>query len=170
MRKLRTLTLAASCVAALSAAGSAQAATVTVDMHLAAANGPGKEIGTIEFEDTPGGMTIRPRLMRLQEGLHGFHLDQYPSCAAKEKNGEMVPALAAGEPLGGNGKDRPGDLPGLYVHYDGAAYTPTITPRLKTSDLYGHAIVIDALGAGYPDAPKQVGGAVARVACGVVTR
>lgn len=172
MQNFRTFTFAATCLAALSLAGGAQAAQVTVDIHLATANGPGKELGTIAFEDTTQGMTIRPRLMGLPEGLHGFHVDEFPSCAAKKKNGEVVPALAAGKPLGSgtSGKDHPGDLPGLYVHYDGAAYTPTVAPHMNTAGLFGHAIVIDALGPDYPNAPKKVGGEVARFACGVVMR
>ena len=182
MQNIRTLALATACVAALCTAGAAhaaQAAQITVDMHLAAANGPGKDIGTIAFEDTDKGLSIRPRLMHLHEGLHGFHVNENASCAAGTKNGEAVPALAAGGPLGPvttvkkDGKAtqaRKGDLPGLYVHYDGMAYTPTVAPHLKTADLKGHAIIIEALGPAYDDAPKPVGGAIKRVACGVVMR
>ncbi len=171
MRKIHPLALALSCAAALFTADAAQAATVTVTMHKATTGGPGKDLGTIAFEDTSQGMAITPRLMGLQEGLHGFHVDEFPNCAAKKKNGIAVPALAAGNPLGADqpGKGHPGDLPGLYVHYDGAAYTPTVAPAMKTADLIGHAIVIDALGPAYRDAPKPVGGAILRVACGVVT-
>lgn len=172
MCKFRPVALALSCAAALFTAGAAQAATLTVTMHKATVDGPGKDLGTIAFEDTPQGMVITPRLMGLQEGLHGFHVDEFPSCAAKKKNGVTVPALAAGNPLGTDkpGKDHPGDLPGLYVHYDGASYNPTIAANIKTADLVGHAVVIDALGPAYRDAPKPVGGAVLRVACGVVPR
>lgn len=172
MRKLHPLALAVSCAAALFTADGAQAATITVTMHEATVGGLGKDLGTIAFEDTPQGMAITPRLMGLQEGLHGFHVDEFPSCAAKKKNGVPVPALAAGNPLGADkpGKNHPGDLPGLYVHYDGAAYTPTVAPNMKTADLADHAIVIDALGPAYRDAPKPVGGIILRVACGVVMR
>tara|TARA_R110000824_G_scaffold216221_1_gene402844 strand:+ start:533 stop:1051 length:519 start_codon:yes stop_codon:yes gene_type:complete len=172
MCKFRSVALVLSCAAVLFTADAAHAATVTVAMHKATVDGPGKDLGTIAFEDTPQGMVITPRLMGLQEGLHGFHVDEFPSCAAKKKNGVTVPALAAGNPLGTDksGKDHPGDLPGLYVHYDGAAYNPTIAPNIKTADLVGHAIVVDALGPAYRDAPKPVGGAVQRVACGVVLR
>jgi Cu-Zn family superoxide dismutase len=179
MYKLRTLGLAAACAAALFGAGAAQAATITVTMHLATDTGPGKEMGTVEFEDTDQGLLITPRLMRLHEGMHGFHVTETANCAPGKKNGETVPALAAGQPLtagtatqqaASEEQGRLGDLPGLYVHYDGAAYNKTVKPQLKTSDLVGHAIVIDALGPQYRDAPKPRGGDILRVACGVVMR
>lgn len=177
MQNYRPLMFVASCFAALTVAMTARADTVTVTMYLATDNGPGKEMGTIEFEDTPLGMKITPRLMRLREGLHPIHVNELPSCAAKEKNGEIVPALGAGDTLKsdkpGNrgtleGKRHFGDLPDMYAHYDGAAYHQTLAPHMKTSDLLGRSIVIDALGPAYRDAPKPRGGAPLRVACGVV--
>lgn len=175
MQKLRTLAVAASCAAALFITGAAQAAKVTVDMHRVTADGVGKDLGTISFKDTDKGLEIQPRLMGLQEGLHAFQLDAFPSCATRKQDGVKVPALGAGQPYDPNlagleGKGKPaGDLPGLYVNYGGDAYSTIVAPNLKTADLEGHSIVIDALGPAYKDAPKPIDGMTARVACGVVS-
>lgn len=171
MQKLRTLTLAASCVAALGIAGTAQAATVTVTMYRATANGPGEKLGTIAFKDSAIGMRIKPSLLGLKEGLHALRVDSYPSCAAKKKGGRMVPALAAGgvATLGktATNKGYPGKLPGLYVGYEGYAYQRTVAANLKTADLTGHAIVIQARASKYFTPPKPHHGEI-RIACGMV--
>lgn len=168
MKKMRIVALAATSFVILSAAGPADAAKTTVTMFLATANGPGAEIGTISFKDTPEGMQIRPRLLSLHEGTHGFHLYAHPTCAPEDKNGVSVPALAAGGPVK-SGDGSPVELPNLYVHYDGASYDKEIAPNVKVADLYGHAVVVDALGPAYgTKAPAPVGGEIRRVACGVV--
>lgn len=167
MKVLRTAALAATCFAILSTPGAAEAAKTTVTMFLATADGPGKEIGTIAFEDTPKGLNIRPRMMQLHEGTHGFHLYEHATCAAQDKNGVAVPALAAGGPVT-LGKGAAVQLPNLYVHYDGASYSPVLAPDVTVADLANHAVVLDALGPAYHDAPLPVGGDIRRVACGVV--
>lgn len=167
MKTLRTVALAATCFATLFTAGAAEAAKATVTMFLAKADGPGMKIGTIAFEDTPKGLKIRPRMMNLHEGTHGFHLYANATCAPREKNGVAVPALAAGGPVNSD-KGPAVKLPNLYVHYDGASYNKEMAPNVKVADLYGHAVVLDALGPAYQDAPKPVGGAIRRIACGVV--
>lgn len=173
----RALTLAAACTAAVLMAGGAQAASVTVTMYRTTANGPGEDIGTIVFQDTARGLKIMPNLRGLTEGEHGFHVHEYPSCAAKEKDGKMVPGLAAGghyDPAktgkheGPDGKGHLGDLPVLYVNAGGTAIRWSVAPRLKTADLAGRSIVIHAGGDNYSDTPAPLGGGGARVACGVV--
>lgn len=163
--------------AALLFAGAAQAATITVTMHRATPTGPGDILGTIEFQDMPQGLKIMPNLNGLTEGEHGFHVHQNPSCAAGDKDGKVVPALAAGghyDPAntgkheGPDGKGHLGDLPVLYVSHDGTATRSSYAPRLKTSDLAGRSIMIHAGGDTYSDTPEPLGGGGARVACGVV--
>jgi Cu-Zn family superoxide dismutase len=61
-----------------------------------------------------------------------------------------------------------GDLPPLYVGSDGKATTPVLAPRLKTSDLKGHSVMIHAGGDNFSDQPQPLGGGGGRIACGVV--
>ena len=50
---------------------------------------------------------------------------------------------------------------------DGESKT-VVAPRLKVSDLAGHALVIHAGGDNYSDQPAPLGGGGARIACGVI--
>ena len=157
--------------------GVAGAAEVTVTMNALNADGGSVTIGTVAFEDTPGGLKIWPNLSGLSEGQHGFHVHENPSCDAQNRDGRSVPGLAAGghydpgktgKHLGPDGNGHLGDLPVLYVDANGEASRTSLAPRLKTSDLKGRAIVIHAGGDTYSDEPAPLGGGGARAACGVV--
>jgi len=75
MTRIRHLT---ACVLALAAgtgfAALAQAETKTVSLNLITAEGGGAPIGTIELEDSAGGLILKPHLKGLPPGEHGFHL------------------------------------------------------------------------------------------------
>ena len=116
-------------------------------------------------------------LRGLSEGQHGTHVHQNPACGPAEKDGKMVPGLAAGghyDPedtgmhLGPQGEGHLGDLPVLYVDAKGNATRSSWAPRLTTADLIGRAIVIHSGGDNYSDLPSKLGGGGSRVACGVV--
>jgi len=164
-------------LAVLAVFGTASAATVTVTMHRVNAGGIGDIVGLIEFLDTVNGLKVIPNLRGLTEGQHGFHVHQNPACGPADKEGKMVPGLAAGghfDPKetgvheGPKGMGHLGDLPVLYVDVAGRATRPMLAPRLKTSDLAGRSIMIHAGGDNYSDVPKKLGGGGARAACGVV--
>lgn len=161
----------------LATAGSAWAAPLHVTMRQVDSHGVGDIIGLIVFEDTAKGLMITPRVRGLSEGQHGIHVHQNPNCGPKEKDGKMVPGLAAGghyDPQSTERHEGPvgdghlGDLPVLYVNASGEATRRSWAPRLKVSDLAGRAIVIHAGGDNYSDVPKPLGGGGSRVACGVV--
>jgi Cu-Zn family superoxide dismutase len=156
-----------------------QAQTLTVPMQLVDADGGTKSIGTITITGAPDGVTFTPRLEGLPPGSHGFHVHEKASCdpAMDPKTGKVMPAQAAGGHLdpektrrhegpGGNG--HLGDLPALSVDGTGNAASPVVAPRLKISDLLGHALIIHAGGDSYSDSPKELGGGGARIACGVI--
>ena len=79
----------------LSLCGAAQA-DITVQMSIVDEKGIGKSVGQVAVSETPYGVVFSPSLSGLPPGLHGFHVHENPSCEAKEKDGKMVPALAAG--------------------------------------------------------------------------
>ena len=78
------------------AATAASADSLKVVMNLVTAAGVGKAIGVVAAADTKYGVVLSPNLTDLSPGMHGFHVHQNPACGAKEKNGKMLPGLAAG--------------------------------------------------------------------------
>ncbi|HXV13802.1 MAG TPA: superoxide dismutase [Cu-Zn] SodC [Candidatus Krumholzibacteria bacterium] len=150
---------------------------IVVTVHLATEAGPGKAIGTIRVEDTAHGALFTPSLRDLPPGLHGFHVHEHAHCGPAEKEGKMMPGLAAGnhfdpgktgKHLGPYGDGHLGDLPPLYVDADGAATLPVLAPRLKVADLKGRSLMIHAGGDNFSDQPAALGGGGARIACGTV--
>ena len=161
----------------LVAAASVGAAETVVDMHLVTAKGIGNKIGTVSFKETDYGTLVVPKLAGLAAGLHGFHVHAKGSCEPAEKDGKMVPAMAAGGHLdpddtkshnGPYEKGHLGDLPALYADSSGKAEHPVLAPRIRIADLPGHALMIHAGGDNYADTPEELGGGGARVACGVI--
>lgn len=159
----------------LSAAG--VSANVVVPMNLVDEKGIGDSAGQITITETPYGLVFAPSMRGLVPGLHGFHVHQNPSCEAKEKDGKMVAALAAGghyDPAGTNRHGTPwgdghlGDLPPLFVDAYGAASQPVLAPRLKMRDLAGRSLMVHAGGDNHADHPAALGGGGARVSCGVI--
>jgi len=156
-------------------AGTTQAGTIT--LHEATDEGPGDSIGTVTVTESEYGLVFTPDLKNLDEGIHGFHVHQNPTCQPGEKNGETVPALAAGghyDPDNAGRHGTPwgdghlGDLPALYVDSEGRATLPVLAPRLEMDDLKGRAVMVHGGGDNYSDQPKPLGGGGPRMACGVV--
>lgn len=155
----------------------ASAADTIVQMNLVDAKGVGADAGTITISESRYGLVFTPALRGLAPGLHGFHVHENPNCEPKEKDGAMVPALAAGghlDPAKSGKHGEPwgdghlGDLPPLYVAPDGTAMQPVLGPRLKAADVIGRALMLHAGGDNHADHPAPLGGGGARVACGVV--
>lgn len=162
--------------AALALCGTAQA-DMTVQMNLVDEKGIGQAIGNVVISESPYGVVFSPALSGLPQGLHGFHVHENASCAPKEKDGKMVPALAAGghyDPAGSKRHGLPwgdghlGDLPALAVDAGGNATNPVLAPRLKMSDLKGRSLMVHVGGDNHADHPAPLGGGGARMACGVI--
>lgn len=161
----------ASCLAA----SAASAAELTVPMNRLA---DGTALGVVRITEVPGfGLVFAPDLGGLPPGSHGFHLHEFGDCGAKEKDGTLVPGLAAGghyDPQGTGRHEGPyghghlGDLPALWVEQDGRAERPVLAQRPTLADLHGRALIIHGGGDTYSDAPEPLGGGGARIACGVV--
>lgn len=164
----------------LALVGSVSAMTQVVDIFLVNNNqaGIGEKIGTLTLEDSQQGLVITPQLQGLAPGAHGFHIHEYPSCEAKEKDNQWQAALGAGghfdpthseKHLGPKGSGHLGDLPLLMVNEQGLANSVLIASRLTLNAIQNRAVVIHAGGDNYLDEPKPLGGGGARVACGVIS-
>jgi Cu-Zn family superoxide dismutase len=163
-------------VATLSLSGAARA-DIAVQMNAVDDKGIGKSVGQVAVSETPYGVVFSPSLAGLPQGLHGFHVHENPSCEPKEKDGKMVPALAAGghyDPAASNrhglpwGEGHLGDLPALFVDAMGNANYPVLAPRLKITDVKGRSLMVHAGGDNHADHPAPLGGGGARMACGVI--
>jgi len=175
----RTLLNLLTGIALGSAVSAAGAQTLEVTMRTVSAVGVGEPIGTITITPSTAGVTFTPKLAGLPPGLHGFHIHEKPSCdpAMDPAKGEVMPAQSAGGHLdpghsaqhkGPMGAGHLGDLPALKVDSNGKATAPVVAPRLKMTDLAGHALMIHAGGDNYSDQPEKLGGGGKRIACGVI--
>ena len=152
-------------------------AQVRFSVHMTDANGVGESIGHVSLTNSDYGLLITPDLSGLPAGAHGFHIHANPACGPGEKNGTIVPGLAAGGHFdphetgfhdGPYGEGHLGDLPPLYVDADGTATTPVLAPRLSLTDVLGRSIMVHAHGDNYSDDPAPLGGGGPRLACGVL--
>ncbi len=157
--------------------GSARAAELTIELHMVDEGGIGLPVGGVKASDSAFGLILVPQLYNLSPGPHGFHLHQAPACGPKEKDGKVVPGLAAGGHLdpddrrahrGPYENGHLGDLPELWARDDGSTRIPMLVPRLEVADLRGHAFVIHQRGDSYSDEPSPGGGGGPRFACGVI--
>ena len=152
-------------------------ADTTVQMSMVDAKGSATSIGQVSISESKYGLVFTPALKGLPAGMHGFHLHQNTSCDPKEKDGKIIPALAAGghyDPSDSKRHDTPwgdghlGDLPALFVDAEGNASQPVLAPRLKTADLAGRSLMVHVGGDNHADNPAPLGGGGARMACGVM--
>jgi superoxide dismutase, Cu-Zn family len=145
-----------------------------VSVYRTSTRGLGPYLGTITVRNTMieiGGrqepaLILKAKLADLTPGPHAFHIHEMPNCGPKEKDGVMVPGLAAGAHLFAGHmmgaqmvtyKSHLGNLPNLLINADGTSAEEIIAPRLALADLVGRSIMIHA---------SQDDGS-AREACGV---
>lgn len=159
-----------------SAISPATADRLTLDLFTATETGPGAAIGQVIATDTDDGLLLIPDLHGLPPGLHGFHLHSQGSCDPAEKDGAIVPALAAGGHFdpdrtqshqGPYGHGHGGDLPAITVSADGTATLPILAPHLRTDAFQDRAVILHKGGDNYSDDPAPLGGGGARLACGL---
>jgi Cu-Zn family superoxide dismutase len=145
-----------------------------VKVYRTSPRGLGAHLGTIIARNTmieiagrqEPALILKAKLADLAPGPHAFHIHEFPDCGPKEKDGVMVPGLAAGGHLFAGHQDGThmvtykshlGNLPNLVVNTDGASSEEVIAPRLALADLINRSIVVHA---------SQDDGS-AREACGV---
>ncbi len=145
-----------------------------VRVYRTSGTGLGPYIGTIAARNSfikiadreEPALFLKANLIGLTPGPHAYHIHEFPDCGPKEKNGVMVPGLAAGAHLFAEHtmgsetvtyKSHLGNLPNLVVDVDGATTEEVVAPRLALADLLNRSIMIHATKD--DDSP--------RVACGV---
>ena len=148
-----------------------------VTMHFVDDKGEGAAIGTITFTDGKEGLDVMMMLEGLPPGERGFHLHENASCMPAEKDGKMVPALAAGghydpqktgKHMGPGKGGHAGDMPPLLVNEQGVAKEGFTLKGLTVKDIAGRSVMIHAGGDNFSDQPMPLGGGGARIACGVI--
>lgn len=175
--RIKLLIAAASLALNGAAIAEAAAQGLVVQMNMVDSKGVGAAVGQVTISETPYGVVFTPALTTLQQGVHGFHVHENPSCLPKDQDGKAVPALSAGghyDPAGTKRHGLPwgdghlGDLPALFVDASGNATNPVLAPRLKLADVKGRALMVHAGGDNHADHPAPLGGGGARIACGVI--
>lgn len=147
------------------------AAEAKIPVRLTSADGVGKKVGTLTIKNTEivvgdrtePALLLEPNIKGLRSGTYAFHIHQTPECGPAEKNGSMVPGMAAGGHLwltheGQTLGSHLGDLPDFTVDADGTATKPIVAVRLSLADVVNRAIMIHASSA-------DTSG---RLACGVI--
>lgn len=152
------------------------AESINVAINAVSDKGVGQEIGRVTFVEVTGGLDIVVDITSVSPGEHGMHIHENPSCATAEKDGKVVPALAAGghyDPSkagmhAGPGKaGHKGDLPHVIANAKGEAKVKLHAPGLTVKDIKNRSVMIHAGGDNYSDTPP-LGGGGARIACGVI--
>jgi len=158
----------------------ANAGEIEASINFTSKTGIGRSIGSISAQDTEYGLLLTPALSGLVPGVHAFHVHTNPDCSPAEKDGKLVPGLAAGghyDPQNtghhdgshrhGLGDLPLGDLPPLVVNSEGNATAPVLAPWLTTEDLQGRSLIIHLHGHNHADRSLPLGGEAPRLACGV---
>jgi len=178
MKMLRVIVLNLGFVAlAATLPALAGAGEISADVYLTAKEGQGDKIGRAVFTDTKGGVDVMVDFQGLTPGLHGFHVHENPDCSPASKDGQVIPAGAAGghfdphktgKHLGPDGGGHLGDLPALSVGDDGKVKTTLHLANARAEDFKNRSLMIHAGGDNYADQPAALGGGGARFACGIL--
>jgi Cu-Zn family superoxide dismutase len=141
--------------------------------------GPGnKAMGTAMVTEAPKGVIVRLELTGLTPGWHGLHFHEKGDCSKDDFTSagghvhDMTPTVHG--LLNPDANDK-GDLPNIYAGADGKATAEVYTTAVSLKGPSGRPVLMDADGSSIvvhanPDDYKAqpIGGAGARVACGVI--
>lgn len=139
-------------------------------------NDKGRIIGQATFVAGPRGVVMTVRVRGLRPGWHGIHFHRVGTCADhkafKKSSGHITGGAKRHGLLNPEGLHA-GDLPNLWVGADGQGRAQFYNDRIRIKggraallDRNGTALVIHAKADDHEAQP--IGGAGARVACGVI--
>lgn len=170
-----TLLLAApGAVSAQTATPAAGAKTATAAVKA----GDGKDLGTATLTEAPHGVLLRLELKGLTPGWHGVHFHEKGDCGTPDFKSAGAHVHTTASVVHGllnpDGNDN-GDLPNIHAGADGVAMAELYSPLVSLKGAGGRPALLDADGSAIvvhanPDDhnSQPIGGAGARVACGVV--
>ncbi|WP_339053160.1 superoxide dismutase family protein [Arsenophonus endosymbiont of Crataerina pallida] len=140
-------------------AATSLANTMIVPMNIVTKKDNGQSVGEIKITETKFGLLFTPKLQGLAPGIHGFHVHEYPSCDALQKDGKLIAAGKAGGHF----------EPNKTAQHKGSADYAILAPRLKSiSQIKHRALIIHEGGDNYSDHPETLGGGGLRVVCGII--
>lgn len=154
------------------AAADAPSATATLKA------GDGKDLGTATLTQAPHGVLLRLELKGLTPGWHGLHFHEKGDCGTPDFKSAGAHVHSTASVVHGllnpAGNDN-GDLPNLFADDDGSATAEIYSPLVSLDGAGGRPALLDADGSAIvihasPDdhQTQPIGGAGARIACGVV--
>jgi Cu-Zn family superoxide dismutase len=164
-------------VGAACAAAAAWAADAPASVGVELKNAAGSSVGRAQVNEAPNGVLVRIEAKGLAPGWHGVHFHEKGDCSKADFTSagghvHAKPSVVHGL-LNPDATDA-GDLPNLYAGADGTATVELFstyvslagTGRPALQDVDGSAIIIHANPDDYRTQP--IGGAGARIACGVI--
>ncbi|HEY3696324.1 superoxide dismutase[Cu-Zn] [Phenylobacterium sp.] len=164
-------------VGAACAATAAWAADAPPGVGVDLKNAAGASVGRAQVTEAPNGVLVRIEAKGLTPGWHGLHFHEKGDCSKADftsAGGHVHAKATIVHGLLNTEATEAGDLPNLYVGADGTATVELFSTyvslaasgRPALADADGSAIVIHANPDDYRTQP--IGGAGARIACGVI--
>lgn len=159
-------------------AGAAGAADGPTPLKVALKNASGADVGEATLTEAPNGVVARLALRGLAPGWHALHFHEKGDCSKSDftsAGGHVHDKATIVHGLLNPDANESGDLPNIYAAADGAAnaevYSTYValeagSAKPKLVDADGSAIVVHASADDHRTQP--IGGAGARVACGVI--
>jgi Cu-Zn family superoxide dismutase len=161
------------------AAQGATAADAPLQAAAALKSGTGETTGHVAVHEGPGGVVLRVEAKGLTPGWHGLHFHEKGDCSKPDftsagahvhSHSSLVHGL-----LNPDTNDS-GDLPNIFAGADGSATAEVYSPFVSLKGANGKPALLDADGSALvihanPDdlRSQPIGGAGARVACGVLS-
>ena len=170
--RLTVLALAAGLLVATQASAAATSATAELK------GADGKTVGTATLTEAPHGVLLRVEAKGLTPGWHGLHFHEKGDCGTpdfKSAGAHVHTAATTIHGLLNPEANDSGDLPNVFAGADGSATAEAYSTLVSLKGAGGRPALLDADGSSIvvhasPDDYKTqpIGGAGARVACGVV--
>jgi Cu-Zn family superoxide dismutase len=177
--KFLPIALAVAGAFALTGAANSQTAADPAQAQIELKAPDGKVIGKATLSEGTRGVLLRLSVQGLTPGWHGLHFHEKGDCSSadfKSAGGHVHDMAGAVHGLLNPGGNEAGDLPNLYVAADGTAQVEVFSTFVSLKGANGRPALLDADGSAIvihasPDdySTQPIGGAGARVACGVVT-
>lgn len=172
-----TKTIAAVCITTAATAAFADGHAPSPDATADLIGTDGKSLGTASLFQAATGVLFHVKVSGLTPGKHGLHLHSMGVCEAHE--GFKTAKGHVGKTEGGHGLLNPngpeaGDIPNIFVGADGTGEMEAFSTLVSLTG--GEHNLLDADGstfviheAGDDHITQPIGGAGARVACGIIT-